>query len=466
MRTVARQRVVLVLASAAGAAVSSGAGSCSAPLAPAGAVQAAVQGGLARYDHDPVALPRLVDGRAVVRAGDQLRVGDLVERLDALGRVVRIGDVGIAYGPDGQPAAAASDAGVHVRYLSDEHGERLARLADDGSFEIYGEGGARLDADGVSEPLRLDGRVVGLLHEGVFQAVPVDRRGSRLDAAAGGLAPTLPHGERREAARGDLLAFAGAARDPLTGLVRLGVRDYDPRSARFTSADPLLLERPELCRERASECNLYGYARGNPVDVVDPSGQAGQDDSFSEGAHHTQDLGHGIQVKGPGYSLDLAQDLEHGPGVGLSAEAYVYKIAPEHPYYLAGDAQHMNLSLEPSHTGPSATGIAFAGPKAVGVGFELSALKGELKLEGCHFLCVSVTGSVGLGVSGKLGYFDGKLKAGFHAAVLGLELGVGLQKDPASPFAAPGLPSPWLPGYQPQRTDFEIVGLEHLEKNP
>ncbi|MFY0576197.1 polymorphic toxin-type HINT domain-containing protein [Cystobacter fuscus] len=56
------------------------------------------------------------------------------------------------------------------------------------------------------------------------------------------------------------------------GLIRMGVRDYDPGLNRFMTPDPLFLEQPKLCVDRPVECNLYGYAVGNPVTFVDPKG--------------------------------------------------------------------------------------------------------------------------------------------------------------------------------------------------
>jgi len=58
------------------------------------------------------------------------------------------------------------------------------------------------------------------------------------------------------------------------GLVRVGVRDYDPEINRFTTPDPLVLESPEKCQESPADCNLYGYARNSPATLVDRDGQA------------------------------------------------------------------------------------------------------------------------------------------------------------------------------------------------
>jgi RHS repeat-associated protein len=58
--------------------------------------------------------------------------------------------------------------------------------------------------------------------------------------------------------------FAGGLRDRDTGLVRLGARDYDPETGRWTSKDPLLFD--------GGDTNLFGYVANDPVNFIDPSG--------------------------------------------------------------------------------------------------------------------------------------------------------------------------------------------------
>jgi RHS repeat-associated protein len=58
--------------------------------------------------------------------------------------------------------------------------------------------------------------------------------------------------------------FAGGLYDRDTGLVRLGARDYDPRTGRFTTRDPQGFA--------GGSTNLYEYAGGDPVNVEDPYG--------------------------------------------------------------------------------------------------------------------------------------------------------------------------------------------------
>ena len=62
------------------------------------------------------------------------------------------------------------------------------------------------------------------------------------------------------------IGYAGGLRDPVTGLVRFGLRDYEPQSGRFTARDPAMFE--------GSPRSLYGYAYNSPVSFHDPGGTA------------------------------------------------------------------------------------------------------------------------------------------------------------------------------------------------
>ena len=58
--------------------------------------------------------------------------------------------------------------------------------------------------------------------------------------------------------------FAGGMYDHQTGLVRFGVRDYDPETGRWTSKDPIGFA--------GGAAGLYEYVANDPVNSVDPSG--------------------------------------------------------------------------------------------------------------------------------------------------------------------------------------------------
>jgi RHS repeat-associated protein len=58
--------------------------------------------------------------------------------------------------------------------------------------------------------------------------------------------------------------FAGGLHDRDTGLVRFGVRDYDPAIGRWTAKDPIDFA--------GGDVNLYGYVLNDPVNWIDPYG--------------------------------------------------------------------------------------------------------------------------------------------------------------------------------------------------
>jgi RHS repeat-associated protein len=60
--------------------------------------------------------------------------------------------------------------------------------------------------------------------------------------------------------------FADGIYDPETGLVRFGVRDYDPLVGRWTARDPIGFE--------GAQANLFVYVSNDPVNRLDPTGEA------------------------------------------------------------------------------------------------------------------------------------------------------------------------------------------------
>ena len=69
--------------------------------------------------------------------------------------------------------------------------------------------------------------------------------------------------------------YTGQYLDDETGIYYMKSRYYDPKIGRFLSPDRFYLEDPEKCIENPLECNLYSYARNNPMKYHDPSGKFG-----------------------------------------------------------------------------------------------------------------------------------------------------------------------------------------------
>lgn len=76
--------------------------------------------------------------------------------------------------------------------------------------------------------------------------------------------------------------FAGGIYDLHTGLVRFGARDYDPRTGRWTSKDPIRFD--------GDGPNLYNYVLGEPINWTDPDGLKPRGAAQSIVRHYQQQL--------------------------------------------------------------------------------------------------------------------------------------------------------------------------------
>ncbi|WP_437725917.1 RHS repeat-associated core domain-containing protein [Sorangium sp. So ce861] len=216
-------------------------------------------------------------------------------QLDSFGRLTAFGRFRNAeYDPWGRLRRVEVDGGLLV-YGYDYAGERLSRrlFRREGDREVAGAlvvyPTPRTRDDGVERQtlVRVGGhravvlvneaRVLSLIDDqlGVVQRV-VDERGEAVftadttpfGALAGDVQSTAPGLGSTEL----VLGFTGQLRDPETGLVHMGARDYVPALASFTTPDPFALGEPELCARSPLECHPYAYAGHDPVNFVDESG--------------------------------------------------------------------------------------------------------------------------------------------------------------------------------------------------
>jgi RHS repeat-associated protein len=65
--------------------------------------------------------------------------------------------------------------------------------------------------------------------------------------------------------------YAGGLYDRDTGLVRFGVRDYDPATGRWTAKEPLRFK---------GSINFFTYAANDPINHIDPSGRSWMDPTY------------------------------------------------------------------------------------------------------------------------------------------------------------------------------------------
>ena len=228
------------------------------------------------YGFDGFGLPSWVDQdgtrTTIVQSGDTMAAGTLVMRFDALGRTASRGDLTLSYGPDGQLEMAGRGAKIWS-FIYDEKGERRVKVEDGVPAAAYFEEGY-VDANGLAEPVTIGGRVVGLVRNGAYETVATDLRGTVVAERDGTPRLASPFGHRDvHPASSVALDYVERGFDADLGLVRMGVRDYDPAVNRFTTPDPFFIEDPALCLKSPLECNLYAYARGNPLLFRDPTGR-------------------------------------------------------------------------------------------------------------------------------------------------------------------------------------------------
>ncbi|WP_143177394.1 polymorphic toxin-type HINT domain-containing protein [Cystobacter ferrugineus] len=230
------------------------------------------------YGFDGSGLPTSIEEQGAHRdlrwKGGVLTTGNTLYTFDALGRTLSKGDLSFSYGPNGH-LALATRGGNTWRFLYDENGHRLLKFSGTTPVAAYLEQGAYLDAGGLAEPFKFSGQLVGLVRGNSFHLLATDARGTLMAELDGTPRLASPFGNRTvHPDSAAIVDYVQKGYDADLDLIRMGVRDYDPMINRFLTPDPLFLEEPERCVDSPAECNLYGYAGGNPVAYVDPTGKA------------------------------------------------------------------------------------------------------------------------------------------------------------------------------------------------
>jgi RHS repeat-associated protein len=176
--------------------------------------------------------------------------------------------------------------GSVINYLVDGKNRRIGKEVNGQLVEgfLYQDGLrpiAQLDGSGnvVSRFIYAGGNVPSyMIKGGETYRIVCDQLGSPrvvIDTATGAVAQQMSYDEFGNItmdtnAGFQPFGFAGGLYDPDTGLVRLGARDYDPYSGRWTAKDPILFW--------GGSTNLYGYVQNNPVNLVDPWGLMGEEE--------------------------------------------------------------------------------------------------------------------------------------------------------------------------------------------
>ena len=170
--------------------------------------------------------------------------------------------------------------GRRIEYRLDPEGRRVAKVVDGAVVRrwLYGAHHvpvAELDGSGVLISRTVFGPDAGTFYlqtpSGDFRVI-TDQLGSTrfvLAVSTGLVTQQLSYDEfgvvlGDSGPRLTSVGFAGGLYDPDTGLVRFGLRDYDPRIGRWLQRDP--------AHFRGGDTNLYAYVANDPVNLLDPLG--------------------------------------------------------------------------------------------------------------------------------------------------------------------------------------------------
>jgi RHS repeat-associated protein len=189
--------------------------------------------------------------------------------------VVQKGELSLTYGAHGQ-IAKAEKPGLTLEYVYDENSLRILKKVN-GAPKMAWAGGGILTESAFVEVVEVGGVTMGVIQNGVFTAMLTDPRGTALTTPNGADYAASPYGMRLSYDElSELLDYAKLGHDKDLGVVRMGVRDYDPALSQFWQPDPAFLESLEKCQGSPIECSLYGYARNNPISFTDPTGMTGE----------------------------------------------------------------------------------------------------------------------------------------------------------------------------------------------
>ncbi|MCP4001441.1 MAG: hypothetical protein GY727_11085, partial [Gammaproteobacteria bacterium] len=247
--------------------------------------QGSVQTELYTYDENGNRLSTLTETASFDTQDRIISQGALSYSFDVDGFLTQRGNNSFAYSARGELLSVTPSVGPAINYHYDGLTRMVGRTDASGTYEyFYGLPGNQFlitafrSPNGVLTQLYYDdaGLLFSFERSGVYYYVATDQVGTpKLVMDASGAVVQ----QREYDSFGQLLndtnpaidlpiGFAGGLEDNTTGLVRFGLRDYDPVAGRWMARDPILYE--------GKQANLYAYVWSNPIGYRDPAGLAGE----------------------------------------------------------------------------------------------------------------------------------------------------------------------------------------------
>jgi RHS repeat-associated protein len=187
---------------------------------------------------------------------------------DGMSRIVERRAFKFDYGPQGTVRTLRTATGSE-EFLYDESGKILLTRGRDDAVHF---GKDMYRAGKYLQPLMHGKQLIGWLENGIYRAGVSDFRGTPIFEQNAGLSLDPFGAGPFQSGQSESLHFAGHGMDEFSGLVRMGVRQYDSGLGMFMSPDPLFMESPESCISSPLECSLFSYGKNNPLSNTDPTG--------------------------------------------------------------------------------------------------------------------------------------------------------------------------------------------------
>ena len=317
-------------------------------------------------------------GEATYTVDDQLVTrGAVTYEYDAAGFMRKRGADTLTYSGRGELLEAVVGADT-VTYEHDGMGRRVARFLNGTKTNeyLYGSPDDPFQVTATREGSVLttyfyneSGQLYAYRRGTTYFWVATDQVGTprRVTNAAGQVVKTITYDSygkvlSQSGTESLALGYAGGLADPVTGMVRFGMRDYDPASGRWTAKNPLLFG--------GGSSNLYTYAGNNPVTVTDRSGLPSISASAGVGGY--------LGIKAGWNDQGFSFCWEFGVGIGGSVEVDPWTEQ------LDEDGKVRYFAAAEAGAGPVKGSLEYeydslGGPCAQG--------KGEFKPKACAIVC-------------------------------------------------------------------------------